>query len=138
LKSFGTANARLLQQSRNPPEVKKKVQPDAYPHNLNITVQSESEERQIHDLVELLLDRRRLEAMIEFGLTVAKRVDGYLVFRVHPSGSNEILVQGVNTSRDGVFITAREAIDLAVEILRDRQRQASDPANASPEAKQKT
>jgi hypothetical protein len=71
---------------------------NSFPHNLNIIVQSESEERQIHDLVELLLDRRRLEAMITHGLSV----------------------------------------DLALEILRDRQRQASDAASASPEAKQKT
>lgn len=108
------------------------MQPDAYPYDLNIIVQSESEERQIRDLVELLLDRRRLEAMIIFGLTV-EDVGFWTVYRWDAEGEMDRIV---NSERQ--IFTAREAIDLAIQILRDRQRQASDPANASPEAKQKT
>jgi hypothetical protein len=101
-----------------------------YPHDLNIIVQSESEERQIHDLVELLLDRRRLEAMITHGLSVDNFFGSWTVYRWD---ADDTVVKS-----DRQMPTAREAIDLAIEILRDRQRQASDPANASPEAKQKT
>jgi len=53
--------------------------------------------------------------------------------REHAEGEMDRIV---NSERQ--IFTAREAIDLAIQILRDRQRQASDPANASPEAKQKT
>jgi hypothetical protein len=87
-----------------------------YPYDLNITVQSESEERQIHDLVELLLDRRRLEAMIEYQFSLYGS-DGWFGvtpwdYWPRPHGS-----------------TPREAIDVALEILRDRQRQT---ASAEP------